>query len=80
MNFVISCFHNFFQTVSQNLCQYVTSNKPIQTGPKSWNVAFFSLLMLGFVSVLIVLYFMYILYNFLVIGTSKRVGKVRGSG
>jgi len=32
---VMSYFHKFSQTVSQNsLCQYISSNKPIQTDPK----------------------------------------------
>jgi len=35
MKNVISCFYKFSQTVSQNLWQYISSNKPIQTGPYS---------------------------------------------
>jgi len=33
MKNVITCFRMFSQTVSQNLCQKINSNKLIQTGP-----------------------------------------------
>jgi len=43
MKSVISCFHKFFQTVIQNLWQFISSNKSIQTCHKyAWNVNLFA--------------------------------------